>query len=420
MRLLAPFRMPGFAVLWSGLSLSVIGDQLFAVVFSWIAIKAFGGNAGYILALQSLTLFCATVAIGHWADTRDQRHCMIAADIARAVVLLFVVIMWSVADEPSPWLLIVALIGLGVGEAAFRPALQGVIPELIPEKPLLPAANGLLDATGRAARFIGPAMIGPLTTVLPIRHVLSVDAASFMLSALAVLSLGGLEAAGAARRAPRPRRKDSFLGGVARGFRATRCHPPLHYTLATYGLLNAAWNTVYYLALPMLIMSRDVKGPGDTGLGALGIIIAVYGASNLLSTLVFGARTLPHRPQWPIFGGSIVIGTGLLLLAPVGLLPDPWLLPAYVCVAAMTAIGGPMKDIPFAVLRQTCLAPEDIPAAMRAYLIIHSTGMFLGWMLMPALIAAIGATGVVILCGLATAGVGLIGMALYADWTAPA
>jgi MFS family permease len=394
--------------------LSVIGDQLFAVAFTWIAVLVFGGNAGYLSAAQAAILLVSTVFVGRWTDTHDQRHCMIAADLWRAAVLIFVVFVWTMNGDVKAWLLVVALIGLGTGEAVFRPALQAVVPRLVNDTSQLPAANGLLDATGRAARLLGPAMIGPLAMILPVKHFLSVDAASFLLSAYAVISIGRLRSA---MRSTRDR--EGVVASVVRGFRATRHHPVLNYTLATYGLLNAAWNTVYYLALPMLIMRQDVKGPGNSGIGALGLVIAVYGGSNLISTLIFGNRELSNRPQLQIFGGSLIIGGGLLLLVPVGMLPHEWLLPAWLFVAAATAIGGPMKDIPFAVLRQTSLASQDIPAAMRAYLIVHSTGMLLGWLLMPTAIALVGPTGVIIGCGVATLGVGMAGLAMYAEWTEP-
>jgi hypothetical protein len=71
------------------------------------------------------------------------------------------------------------------------------------------------------------------------------------------------------------------------------------------------------------------------------------------------------------------------------------------------------------VLRQTTLAPDDVPAAMRAYLIVHSAGMLIGWLLMPTAIALAGPTGVIIGCGAATFGVGMIGLFLYTEWTEP-
>jgi MFS transporter, DHA3 family, macrolide efflux protein len=40
------------ALLWGGLSMSSIGDQLGIVAIAWIAVSAFGPAAGYLAALQ--------------------------------------------------------------------------------------------------------------------------------------------------------------------------------------------------------------------------------------------------------------------------------------------------------------------------------------------------------------------------------
>ena len=53
MRLLRPLRDVPIALLWGGLATSAVGDQLYAVVLSWIAVAAFGAAAGYLTALQA-------------------------------------------------------------------------------------------------------------------------------------------------------------------------------------------------------------------------------------------------------------------------------------------------------------------------------------------------------------------------------
>ena len=87
MRIVHPLRSARVALLWGGLSFSALGDQLYAVALTWIAVGVFGRNAGYLSALQALAVLLAVLGIGRWADRWDQLRSMIGADLARACAL---------------------------------------------------------------------------------------------------------------------------------------------------------------------------------------------------------------------------------------------------------------------------------------------------------------------------------------------
>src|ERR1700733_6100851 len=91
MRILRPLRGRSMALLWAGLSLSAVGDQLYAVALTWIAVGVLGSNAGYLSAGQAFIGMLAVLFIGVWADRWEQLRGMIAADVASAAVLLGVV-----------------------------------------------------------------------------------------------------------------------------------------------------------------------------------------------------------------------------------------------------------------------------------------------------------------------------------------
>ena len=56
------------ALLWGGLSFSAVGDQLYAVALTWIAVGVLGSNAGYLSALQAFIALLEVLFIGAWAD----------------------------------------------------------------------------------------------------------------------------------------------------------------------------------------------------------------------------------------------------------------------------------------------------------------------------------------------------------------
>ena len=158
----------------------------------WIAVNVFGPAAGYLSALQAGCGLAASLLIGRWADRWDQRRAMAGADALRAAVLVLLVSWWLGVGGPPPVALVLAILVLAGGESVFRPALTTTLPGLVPQPHLLPATNALLDMTERTARLVGPGLVGLLAGLVPVVHFFTLDAVSFIISAMAVLSLGRL------------------------------------------------------------------------------------------------------------------------------------------------------------------------------------------------------------------------------------
>jgi DHA3 family macrolide efflux protein-like MFS transporter len=409
MRILQPLRDGAVAALWGGLATAAIGDQLYAVTLSWIAVGVFGTAAGYLTALQALAVLVTALACGAWADRREHRRVMIVADVARAGVLIVVVAAWLVAGDPPAWGLVLAVLVLAAGQAFFRPALQAILPELVPTPSLLPATNALLDTTQRIARLLGPGVVAMLAGLLPLVHFLSLDAATFFASAAAVVLIGRLRHLAPVQPHAQTER---IFGSIARGFRAMWQHTLLAYVLVTTGIINSVWYAVMFLALPLMINRLGIIGPGGTGLGAYGLVISCYGSTNLLATLVVGGRGIPVRPARLMCGGNMIFGLGVLLLGATMLLPLPLAarLPCLVVTAAFAAIGGPMSDITTAILRQTLLRRGDIAPAMRAYMVMNNVGLLMAMLIAPRALDVFGIAPVIVICGCMVAMLGLAGL----------
>ncbi len=187
LRIFHPLRSPRWRCSGAACRSPRSATSFMRVALTWIAVGVLGAGAGYLRALQALVLVVAALGIGGWADRWDQRRSMIRADLARAAILLLLVTAWMATGRPSAAMLIAAVMVLAVGQAVFQPALQTLLPELVSDRGLLPAANGLLDATDRSARLLGPGLIALLAGLVPVMHFMTIDAASFLLSAAALL-----------------------------------------------------------------------------------------------------------------------------------------------------------------------------------------------------------------------------------------
>lgn len=82
-----------------------------------------------------------------------------------------------------------------------------------------------------------------------------------------------------------------------------------------------------------------------------------------------------------------------------------------------------MHDIPVAVLRQTELARGDIPAAIRASLVVNNVGMLVAMALAPVGYAMLPVSGVLGACALLIMAIGAVGVGRFhphaARWRAP-
>jgi MFS transporter, DHA3 family, macrolide efflux protein len=170
---------------------------------------------------------------------------------------------------------------------------------------------------------------------------------------------------------------------------------------------------VFFLCLPLMITRSE---GGRAGLGSYGLILSAYGCGNLAATVFLGGRMLPARPQFQMLGGNIQGGCGVLLLAAANFLPAEWRMAGFAAASALTAMGGPMQDIPTAVLRQTRVTPADRAAAMRAYMAMVGLGILIAMLLTPMAIAGFGIVPVIVGCGAVYLCVATLGLARLGKW----
>lgn len=197
---------------------------------------------------------------------------------------------------------------------------------------------------------------------------------------------------------------------MTHGIKVMMQHPLIRYYFLVSGLFSGIWYSAFTLILPLMLMRYGVGGSNAAGLGAYGLILSAYGCTNLASTIVFGSRIMPSRPQFQMATGNFFVGAGLGLMGLASLLPAGLQLPGYALAAALGAIGGPMKDIPMAVLRQTRLAPTDVGAGMRAYMAVMSAGTLVAMVAAPSLVHLAGNVSVMIAFGITYVGVGVIAL----------
>ncbi len=288
--LLEPLRHRDFRLLMGGTCVSLFGDGVFIVALAWQVYAV--SNAPSALASVGIAMTVPTITClllgGAVSDRFDRRRVMLVADCVRASALGTLAVL-SVTGGLALWHLLVIGAVYGAATAFFDPASDALVPELLPAE-LLAQANSF-DQLIRpvALRLAGPALGGVLVAVLGAGGAFAVDAASFLLSAAALLAMS---------RTVRPLvvSEGSTLRQVATGMRYVRRHAWLWATLA-----SAAVAYLLFMGPTEVLLPFVVKNELHGGAGQLGLVFAAGGFGSLICALAIGSHGLPPRSMTFIY-----------------------------------------------------------------------------------------------------------------------
>jgi MFS family permease len=118
-----------------------------------------------VLIFSNLPICLFSVFAGALADVLDRRRLLIATQIWMIVVSVVLGVL-TYAGWIRPGALLAFTFLLGVGTAAFGPALQAVLPELVPREHFALAIN-MNSIALNVARAVGPAIFILVVTVVP-------------------------------------------------------------------------------------------------------------------------------------------------------------------------------------------------------------------------------------------------------------
>jgi predicted MFS family arabinose efflux permease len=325
---------------------------------------------------------------GALVDRVDRRSAMVCTDLIRAGVVGVLAVL-VVAGRAEIALICAVSFALSTAETVFDPAGEAILP-LIVEADALADANARLQGTNAALNdFVGPPL-GAALFALMAAAPFFIDAASFIASALIVLTL-----AGSYRAIPAGPRRPIFAE-VGDGLRWLGRHPVLRYTAPLAGLTNVAGMVVFSI---LVLFSQEVLGLGDVGygvlLGALGVggLIGAFTAGMIIAAI--GEAWSLRLPSW--FGA-------VAALASVAV-PQP-----IVVAVALATVGFSISlwNVAHVSLRQQVVPDELRGRIAGANKLISSGARPLGAVLGGIAAAAFGLKAPFILAAIILVAVGLI------------
>lgn len=176
-----------FRRLWLAQIVSEIGDWFYTLSIYTLLLQLTGHASSVALALvlQVLPQTLVGPTAGVVNDRLRRKQVMIAADIVRFLVVLA---MLFVRTRSMVWLVYPLLLAETAMAAFFEPARSSVIPNITAEDEVL-VANTLSSATWSMNLLIGAAVGGVVAAFFGRDTVFILNAISFLMSALLILSL---------------------------------------------------------------------------------------------------------------------------------------------------------------------------------------------------------------------------------------
>jgi MFS family permease len=284
---LAPLRERNFRRFYAGYVTSAAGTSMsgVAVVFAVLGSGGTAADLGYVAAAMIVPQVAFVLSGGVLADRLGCRPVMLAADVLRGgaqaglAAALFL-------GRPPVWLFMLLAALVGLGEALFWPALDALTVQLAPGDALV-SANALTGAARAAASIAGPALAGILVALAGPAPVITVDAASYAVSLLALCLLRLPKS----RPAPgRPVGRD-----FGEGWQQFASRTYLWVITLQFALFNLITRAPYLVLGPVL--ARDYLG----GARAWGLIQAAGGAGSLLA----GLAALGRKPGRPLLAATL-------------------------------------------------------------------------------------------------------------------
>lgn len=336
-RLIPPllFDAPDFRRLWTGQTISVLGDEVHRIGLPLVAVLALGADAGQMGSLTAAGLLphlLFSLAAGAWLDrVRRRRRVMILADLGRAALIASIPIAY-VLDALSVLQLFVVSFLAGCLTVIFEVAWNTVFVSVVKRDRFVEAMS-LLNGSRSLANVGGPTVGGILVQVLGAPLAMLADALSYLGS---VVFLRRIEATEPAVEPEAAGLRERVLAGLAFIFRDPIIRPIL-LSSASINLFNYAFAALFILyATTELGVAPGVLGLA-LGAGAVGGVLGAVVASGIGRRIGLG----------PAYALGCIVFPASLVLVPVagGDMPMPVILALLFASEFGAGIGVMVLDI---------------------------------------------------------------------------
>ncbi|GAA1011831.1 MFS transporter [Acrocarpospora pleiomorpha] len=390
---------PDFGWLWRAFAASSLGTWLALDAIPLIAVLALDAGAAqvsWIAAVSGAVGALLALPLGPWVEFRPKRRLMIRADVLRCLALMTVPIAYGMGVLSYVHLLAVAVV-VAAADIVFIGASGAHLKDLVPERHLV-RANGRFETITWISTAVGPPAGGALIGVLGPVATITLNAISYVLSALGLRVISRPDPAPPARAAGR-----SSLAEIVAGWRVIAADRVLRLlfanTVLVAALIMATAPLLLYLMLNDLGFTPLQYGLGF-GIPCLGGLVGARLSQPLVQR--FGQRDILLT-----FGVTRVLWlAGLAFVGP----GTPGLLVVMAVEGAMIFCMGVFNPV-FATYRLRSAPHDAVARVLTAWTISTRTAIAAATALWGVLAGLTSARTAITIAGIL-----LIGTAILLPW----
>ncbi len=297
------FSYKGYRLFWFSTTIFVLGASAFPIALAVTILDA-GGSAttlGLILGARILASVVFAPIAGVWVDRLPRKQVMITADLFRAAVV-FSMVFVSAPTLPS-YILGLAVLLVGIGDAFGASAAGAIMPSLVPEDKL-PAANVARNIVVRTSTIIGPGIGGVSIFLIGGRLTFLFTALAF---ALGTYFLSKIQEDINGDKKP----QESFLVELREGLRTVRDIPWIGAMILMVSFQLMAVIAAEEVLLP-IITRREFNSNTP-----FAIATSAFSIGAILSAILCVKIRVKHQGYVSIFMWAFVIMAPLSLAYPI-------------------------------------------------------------------------------------------------------
>lgn len=295
---MAPLREPSFRWYFLSRSVNLVGSTMapVALAFGVLEVNHSASALGMVLAAYSIPMLAFLLLGGVLADRWGRRRVIQASNVLSGLVRGAMAVL-IITGQAELWSL-VALAGLnGVVVAPGMPALNGIVPQLVP-RAQLQHANVLLSMTRAALMVVGPGTAAVLVVTVGPGWALAIDAVTWLAAAVLLTPVVIPAPTGPAA---------TLVAELREGWQLFRRTTWLWLVVGAFALLNALHEGGFNTLGPVRAKETAI---GATGWGWA---MSVQAAGLLIATLFF-LRWQLQRPLLVGMAGCALFGLPMMVL----------------------------------------------------------------------------------------------------------